>query len=254
VVKMKKEVVKLNNVWFYYDGKLALKEVNLLVYEKDFLGIIGPNGGGKTTLLKVILGLVKPNQGEVSIFNLFPEEGKKYIGYVPQNFLFDQDFPIDVFNVVMMGRYPRRGLINRYTKEDKKAVIEALKRVNMVDYKDEQIGRLSGGEQRRVFLARALVNNPKLLLLDEPLASIDAKMRKSFYELLGKLNEEITIILISHDIGAVSTYVKKIACLNQVLFYHGAKEIKKEDLERVYQCPIDLIAHGVPHRVLREHK
>ena len=251
---MKKEVVKLNNVWFYYDGKLALKEVNLLVYEKDFLGIIGPNGGGKTTLLKVILGLVKPNQGEVSIFNLFPEEGKKYIGYVPQNFLFDQDFPIDVFNVVMMGRYPRRGLINRYTKEDKKATLEALKKVNMVDYKDEQIGRLSGGEQQRVSLARALVNNPKLLLLDEPLASIDAKMRKSFYELLGKLNEEITIILISHDIGAVSTYVKKIACLNQVLFYHGAKEIKKQDLERVYQCPIDLIAHGVPHRVLRDHK
>ena len=253
MVKMKKEIVKLNNVWFYYDGKLALKGVNLLVYEKDFLGIIGPNGGGKTTLLKVILGLVKPSRGEVSTFSLSPEEGKKYIGYVPQNLLFDQDFPIDVFNVVMMGRYPRRGLINRYTKEDKKAALEALNKVNMVDYKDEQIGGLSGGEQRRVFLARALVNNPKLLLLDEPLASIDAKMRKSFYETLGKLNEEITIILISHDISAVSTYVKEIACLNQVLFYHGTKEIKKEDLEKVYQCPIDLIAHGVPHRVLRRH-
>jgi len=250
---MKKEVIRLREVWVYYEKKLALKDVNLSIYEGDFLGIIGPNGGGKTTLLKVILGLIRPNQGRVLVFGLPPEKGRRFVGYVSQNSLFDRDFPIDVFSVVMMGRYARRGLVKRYTRKDKMAALEALKKVDMLDYKDEQIGKLSGGEQKRVFIARALVNDPKLLLLDEPLANVDAKVRGRLYELLRDLNKQMAIVLVSHDIGAVSTYVKEIACLNQVLFYHGTKEIKKEDLEKAYQCPIDLIAHGVPHRVLREH-
>jgi len=247
------EIIKLNDVWVYYARKPVLKKINLLVYNKDFLGIIGPNGGGKTTLLKVILGLVKPARGRISVFNLSPEEGRKYIGYVPQKPLFDPNFPISVFEVVMMGRYRRRGLFRSYTKEDKKVVLRALEKVGMDKYKNEQIGELSGGEQQKVFIARALVSEPKLLLLDEPLANVDERMRKELYELLGELNNQMTIILVSHDIGAVSTYVKKIACLSQTLFYHGKKEIRKEDLERVYQCPIDLIAHGIPHRVLRKH-
>jgi zinc transport system ATP-binding protein len=153
-----------------------------------------------------------------------------------------------------MGRYNRAGLIRRHSEDDKEAAVSALKTVGMLDYKNRQVGKLSGGEQQRVFIARALTTSPKLLLLDEPTASIDPNMQAEFYELLEKLKEDMAIVLVSHDISAVSIYVNEIACLNHRLFYHGSKEVSAEELEKTYQCPIQLIAHGtVPHRVLREH-
>jgi len=232
----------------------VLEAINLSIESNDFLGIIGPNGGGKTTLLKVIMGLIKPSRGRVTVLGMSPERGRKYIGYISQVNLFDHDFPISVFEVVLMGRYNKSGLFQRYSEEDRKAAIKALKTVEMLDYKDRQVGKLSGGEQQRVFIARALVTNPELLLLDEPTASIDTNMQAEFYELLDKLKESMAIVLVSHDISAVSIYVNKIACLNRQLFYHGSKEVSAEELEKAYHCPIQLIAHGtVPHRVLREH-
>jgi len=249
-----KGVVRLDDVWVHYDGVPVLEGINLSVEPHDFLGIIGPNGGGKTTLLKVILGLIKPSRGKVSVLGQTPEKGRKLIGYISQYNLFDRDFPISVLDVVLMGRYSGTGLFRRYSEEDKRIANEALKTVEMLDYKDRQVGRLSGGEQQRVFIARALATDPKLLLLDEPMTSIDSTMQAEFYELLDRLKQRMAIVLVSHDISAVSIYVDKIACLNRQLFYHGSKEVSAEELEKTYHCPIQLIAHGVvPHRVLKEH-
>ena len=248
------EVAKLEDVWVHYDGVPVLERVTLSVQQGDFLGIIGPNGAGKTTLLKVILGLIVPSRGMVSVLGKPPEGSRKSIGYVPQHNLFDRDFPASVWDVVLMGRYARAGLLRRYSREDRRMARRVLQTVGMLDYKDQQIGKLSGGEQQRVFMARALVSEPLLLLLDEPTASIDPTMQTEFYELLESMKQRTAIVLVSHDIGAVSTYVDKIACLNRHLFYHGSKEIGPEILEATYKCPVQMIAHGtVPHRVLREH-
>ncbi|MDD4873924.1 MAG: ABC transporter ATP-binding protein [Dehalococcoidales bacterium] len=249
-----KEVVKFENVWAYYNSHPALQDINFAIYDRDFLGIIGPNGGGKTTLLKIILGLLKPRHGKVIVLGKEPREGRPQIGYVPQKSFFDKNFPINVWQVTLMGRYSHTGLFRRYSMEDKKLAEQSLERVGMMEYRDRQIGELSGGQQKRVFIARALSSNPKILLLDEPMESVDPKVQGEIYGLLKEFQKEMTIVLVSHDITAISIYVDKIACLNQTLVYHGPKEISVEVLEGTYQCPINLIAHGtIPHRVLKEH-
>jgi len=247
------EVVSLEDVWVRFDGVAILEGINLSVYQNDFLGMIGPNGGGKTTLLKVILGLIRPSRGKVTVLGGTPERGRRFVGYVPQYSLFDRDFPASVWDVVLMGRLGQVGRFRRYSEEDKKAALNALETVEMLDFEDSQIGRLSGGQQQRVFIARALVSEPKLLLLDEPTASVDAPMMEEFYELLNRLKKRMAIVLVTHDLSAVSIYVDTVGCLNRKLFYHHSKEISAEDLEAAYQCPIELIAHGVPHRVLSDH-
>jgi len=249
-----KEVVKLEDIWVHYDGVPVLEGINLVIEQDDFLGIIGPNGGGKTTLLKIVLGLISPTQGRVSVMGNAPEKSRNKIGYVPQHNLFDHDFPISVWDVVLMGRNGRAGLFRRYSGEDGMTTQNALLTVGMLDFKDRQIGKLSGGELQRVFIARALVGEPRLLLLDEPTASVDIAMQTEFYELLERLKRQMAIVLVSHDISAISIYVDKIACLNRQLYYHGSKEITPEILEATYKCPVQMIAHGiVPHRVLKEH-
>jgi zinc transport system ATP-binding protein len=248
-----REVVRLEDVYAYYGGVAALEGVDLSINQDDFLGIIGPNGGGKTTLLKVIVGLVTPSRGRVRVLGDAPQRGRKFVGYVPQYSLFDREFPVSVWDVVLMGRLGRAGLFRRYSEEDKRTARHALETVEMTDFKNRQIGELSGGEQQRVFIARALVAEPKILLLDEPTASIDAPMMTEFYELLQRLKRRMAIVLVTHDISAVSIHVDKIACLNRKLYYHHSKEISAEELEAAYQCPIQMIAHGVPHRVLKEH-
>jgi len=248
------DVVKLEDVSVHYGGIPALEGVNLTVKQDDFIGIIGPNGGGKTTLLRVILGLVKPTAGKVTVIGEPPEKGRRHIGYVAQYNLFDRSFPASVFEVALMGRLRQSGLFHSYRQVDKEAVIQALETVEMLGVKDRRIGELSGGQQQRVFVARALVTEPRVLLLDEPMASVDPTMQTTFYELLEKLKKKMAVIMVSHDIGAVSIYVDTIACLNRHLYYHGSKEITEEELESVYQCPVEMIAHGVPHRVLKEHK
>ena len=244
----------MEDVWVQYNGVTVLEDITLSVQNRDFLGIIGPNGGGKTTLLKVILGLIKPNRGRVTVLGGPPEEGRRFIGYVPQLTQFDREFPATALDVVLMGRLGRKGLLRRYTEEDMEIAYKALESVEILDLKDRQVGKLSGGELQRVFLARALAADPKILLLDEPTASIDEPTKTELYELLKGLNREITIILVSHDIGVISSYVDKIACLNRRLFYHGSKEITAETIEETYRCPVELLAHGVPHRVLKKHE
>ncbi len=249
-----REIVKLENVWATYEGLVVLESVDLRVRRNDFLGIIGPNGGGKTTLLKLILGLMSPNRGEVKVFDTTPEKARRFIGYVPQHSRFDFDFPVSVREVVLLGRYRHSGLLRRYDGTDREITEVALKKMGMSDVGHRQIGKLSRGQQQRVLLARALVSEPQLLILDEPTASVDAPMQTGFYELLAELKEKMTIILVSHDISAVSVHVDKIACLNRKLFYHNSKEITAEELMKTYRCPVEMIAHGVPHRVLKKHE
>jgi len=248
------DVVRLENVWVSYNGTPALEDINLRVDEHDFLGIIGPNGGGKSTLLKVVLGLIRPQRGTVTVLGNPPARSRSSIGYVPQYSNYDHNFPVSVIEVVMMGRYGKRGILKPYDKSDREAAEKSLSRVGMLSQASTQIGQLSGGQQQRAFIARALVSEPQLLLLDEPTASVDSATQTNFYELLEDLKKGMAIIMASHDIGAISVFVDKIACLNVQLFYHGSKEITPEILESTYKCPVQLIAHGeVPHRVLREH-
>jgi zinc transport system ATP-binding protein len=247
-------IVSLEKIRVDYDGLVVLEDVDLSVYENDFLGIIGPNGGGKTTLLRLILGLVHPSGGEVKVFDTTPEKSREFMGYVPQHSRFDFDFPASIQEVVLMGRYRHSGLLKRYDRTDREITADALEKVGMLDLKYRQIGKLSKGQQQRVLLARALVSEPKLLILDEPTASVDTTMQTGLYELLAELKEKMTIILVSHDISAVSVHVDKVACLNRRLYYHDSKEITAEELRKTYQCPVEMIAHGVPHRVLRKHE
>ncbi|WP_406659893.1 metal ABC transporter ATP-binding protein [Methanolobus sp. ZRKC3] len=246
-------VIELKDVWSSYEDVPVLESVDLVVGDHDFLAIIGPNGGGKSTLLKIILGLIKPDKGSVKLFGGDPRKTRKYVGYVPQYMSSNLDFPISVWEVVLMGCIAHRGPFKRYNENDKKAAQNALKTVDMLEFKDRQISELSGGQRQRVFIARSLINNPKLLLLDEPSTGIDSKRQKEFYELLNKLKKEVAIVMVTHDLSAVSVHVDKIACLNRKLHYHNSKELSPHDLEESYLCPVDMIAHGVPHRVLEDH-
>ena len=247
-------LVEFKDVCVSYGETPALENVSFIVEEKDFLCLIGPNGGGKTTILKALLGLIEPSSGVIRVFGKPPSDGRKYIGYVPQHSLFDSQFPISVWEVVLTGRLGKKGITGKYDLKDKDVAIESLGKVDMLEYKDRHISELSGGQRQRVFIARALASKPKLLLLDEPTASVDVHMESHFYELLKKLNEEIAIVLATHDIGVVSSFVKNLACVNRTVSYHPGGELKEGMLEDTYQCPVEMIAHGLPHRVLGEHK
>lgn len=249
-----REVISIQHLWAGYEHEPVLEDVNLSVYEGDFIGLIGPNGGGKTTLLRVLLGLLPPMRGKVRIMGRPVREGRRMIGYVPQVVEFDRDFPINVWDVARMGRLGQRRLLQRYTAEDDTVVAEALRRVELYDLRRRPIGELSGGQRQRVYISRALATQPEILLLDEPTSSVDPQVSTGIYELLRQLNDQgVTILLVSHDMGVISSYVKTVGCLNRRLFYHGEQEITIDMLELAYQCPIDLIAHGVPHRVFSTH-
>lgn len=248
-------LVKLENIYAGYGDKPILESVNLEIKEDDFIGIIGPNGGGKTTLLKVILGLIKPWEGTIKYF--FSEnknDFKKHIGYLPQRSTIDNQFPISVIEVVLSGLVSEKPFIKRYKKHDFQLAEEMIEKYGLREYRNTPVGELSGGQLQRVFLMRALISSPKLLILDEPDTFVDNRFEYELYERLKELNKEIAILLVSHDVGTISSYIKTIACVNTQLHYHRSNEISSEQL-KVYNCPIDIITHGtVPHRVLHDHK
>ncbi|NLW25612.1 MAG: metal ABC transporter ATP-binding protein [Clostridia bacterium] len=247
--------IELKNISVYYGQVCALAHINLTVKEGDYLGIIGPNGGGKSTLLKVILGLIKPSQGTIRIFGRPLTPKGRLISYVPQFSKFDLRFPINVRDVVLMGCLGKRnGLLPKYGKEDQELVDCIMKELGIFDLRARQIGQLSGGQLQRVLIARALSAEPKILLLDEPTANLDNKSSNQIYSLLKELNKKMTIVLVTHDLAHISSSVKSLACLNKTLFYHGEPELNEPIINNTFGCPVDLLAHGVPHRVLRHHE
>ena len=247
-------IVTIKNLDFsYIKGVKVLDGVNLVIQPRDFLGLIGPNGGGKTTLLKIILGLLQLDKGTIKVFNQEPAAARGQIGYVPQYAKIDLDYPINTLEVVLMGLLGNKKILQRFNSQDKEQALGALAKVGMKDLAKKQIGELSGGQRQRVLIARALVREPKLLILDEPTSSVDTKAGSDFFELLKKLNRNIAIIVVSHDIGMISPYINKVACLNNTLYYHDSSEINEALIESGYKCDIELLGHGIPHRVLKKH-
>jgi zinc transport system ATP-binding protein len=244
---MSRPIVRIENMDAAYQGKTVLSDVSLTIMEHDFIGIIGPNGGGKTTLLKVLMGLLKPVKGNIE-FAIDRSE----IGYLPQGNQVDEQFPITVREVVASGL--NQGLRIGHRIKASQQLDSVLEKVGMATLQSRPIGELSGGELQRTLLARAIVSSPRLLVLDEPDTHVDNRFEMELYGLLRDLNKTITILLVSHDIGTISPYIKTIACVNRDLHYHASNEISEEQL-KVYNCPIEIITHGtVPHRVMKTHK
>jgi zinc transport system ATP-binding protein len=245
-------VAELRDVSLALGATPVLEDVSLRIEANDYLAILGPNGGGKTTLLKLLLGLHTPDRGQVQVLGGSPRRARGRVGYVPQHVRFDLEFPIRVQDVVLMGRLGR-GSGARIRASDRDAAHAALERVEMQELALRPIGALSGGQLQRVLIARALSQQPELLLLDEPTASLDERIGRSVWELFEELSQEMAVVVVSHDIGAISRYVHGVACLNRRLHAHPSKELTSDILEATYGCPVDLLAHGHPHRVLTEH-
>ncbi len=246
---MNDRLIKIEHVYAGYDRQAVLQDVCLDIFEQDFLGVIGPNGGGKTTLLKVILGLLKPLKGEI-IF-LRPEI-KHRIGYMPQTNSIDKKFPILVSEVIESGLITKE---KASKKEQHTRIAEVMDQMGIGPIARKPIGELSGGQLQRTLLARAIVNNPELLILDEPNSYVDKRFETHFYSLLQEINKNTAIVLVSHDIGTVLSTVKNIACVNEQLHYHPGSDIKEGWLEEHFGCPFDIIGHGnIPHRILKTHE
>ncbi len=247
-------VIEVRDVCFGIRGFSILDHVSLEVRKGDFYALIGPNGGGKTTLLKIILGLLEPSAGTVTVLGQSPGEARSRIGYVPQFRTFDFSYPITVREMVLSGRLPKnRFPWARFSPSDREAAERVLERLGIADLARRPVAALSGGEQQRAILARALVGDPEILILDEPTVYVDAPTEVQFYTLLEDLKRSLTILLVSHDIGVISRYITRVACLNHRLYTHDSPEITEDMIEAAYQCPVDLIAHGVPHRVFKDH-
>ncbi len=244
-----KKLVEIKNLSVSYDKEVVLKKVDLEIRERDFLGMIGPNGGGKTTLIKTLLGLVKPFEGNIT----FHIPATK-IGYLPQINQIDKRFPIRVLDVVRSGK-PDGQHFSFF--KNKKTEIEyaenLLKEMGILHLRNKAIGELSGGQMQRVFLCRSLMNDPELLILDEPDSFVDNHFENELYGKLKELNSRMAIVLVSHDVGTITYYVKTIACINTELHYHPSNTITSEQLAS-YNCPLQIITHGdIPHTVLKLH-
>ncbi len=213
-------ILEIKNLYFAYEKQKALENINLSINKKDFLAIIGPNGGGKSTLLKLILGINKIQEGSIEIEGKNSSSCLNKIGYVPQNTNVNIDFPIRVFEVVLMGHTNKKRVLFGYSKDEISKAYEVLQKVGMKKFAKNKIGSLSGGQRQRVMIARALFTNPQILLLDEPTSSIDAKGQKEVYELLKILNEDITVVVVSHDISIILEYASKVAYINRTLVLH----------------------------------
>ena len=247
-------ILTLEHITAGYEQKTVLRDVNLTVYDHDFLGIIGPNGGGKTTLVKVILGLLRPLAGKRSFFRDGQPTDSLKMGYLPQYNLIDKKFPISVEEVILSGLSGEKGLLRRYTARHHARVKEVVARMGLEGLEHRAIGQLSGGQMQRALLGRAVISEPDIVILDEPNTYIDKRFEAKLYELLEEINRHCAIILVSHDIGTILQTVKSIACVNGTLDYHPDTEVPVEWIDRHFGCPIDLLGHGdLPHRVLKCH-
>jgi len=236
--------VSFQDVDFSYNNTPVLKEVSFAIYDKSFISIVGPNAGGKTTLLKLMLGLLKPSRGTIKIFDLSPDKARSLIGYMPQYIQFDPYFPVTVLDVVLMGRLGNRTIFGPYRKKDIAICFEALQKLEMSDTWNRPFKALSGGQRQRVLIARALATKPRLLLLDEPTSNVDMAVETELFELLNNLSKTITVVVVSHDLGFVSQFVERVVCVNRKVAVRPTTAITGEMINDLYRTDVRMVQHG----------
>lgn len=239
--------IQIENLDFAYGRFSVLEQASLSIGDKEFVCIVGPNGGGKTTLLKLLLGLLEPQAGTISVFGKAPDLGRKWIGYLPQHADLDSSFPVTALDVVLMGRLGKTRGFGFYTKADRIAARDMLARVGLEPLKKRPMASLSGGQRQRVLIARALVSGPKLLLLDEPTSSLDDYVERELYELLQELNKDLTVVVVTHDIAFVSSYVEKVVCVNRQVHVHPTSEINENIIHDMYGEHVHMVRHDQEH-------
>lgn len=245
-------ILSLRNVSVSYDGYAALEGVDLDIYDDDFIGVIGPNGGGKTTLVKAIMGAV-PYSGSISIADTLRRGNHTKIGYMPQVSQFDVHFPISIEEVVLSGLQTEKGFFGRYRKEDKAKAKQLMEQMGIAELAQRAIGEVSGGQLQRALLCRAIIAEPQLLILDEPTNFVDNRFEHEFYHMVKQLSNRMAIIMVSHDLGTISSIVKSIVCVNRHVHRHNSNILTSEQLQN-YDCPIQILSHGhIPHTVLEHH-
>ena len=243
-------VIEIRGLSFSFEGgPPVLEDVNLEIAEGDFASVIGPNGGGKTTLVKLMVGLLTPMEGRVRIFGLSPAKARPRIGYMPQHAMMDPRFPVRSTDVVLMGRLGIERHFGNYSRADRAAAADALAKVGLEDLGPQPFSDLSGGQRQRVLLARALVTEPELLLLDEPAAGLDQKIEQDFFELLQELNRQLTIVLVTHDLGFVAGFVRTVICVHRQVDIHPTSELDGRTISEIYGGEVRMVRHD--HRMDR---
>lgn len=237
--------IELCGVHFAYDDFIVLDNVSVHVHAHEFISVVGPNGGGKTTLLKLILGLLRPQRGTIRVFGLPPEQARPRIGYMAQASQLDPQFPVTVMDVVLMGRLRGATLLGRYGRQDAAIAGDALNEVGLFDVRSRPFSALSGGQRQRVLIARALAAEPELLMLDEPTANLDLLVQDDFYELLQRLRGRLTVVLVSHDVSFVARQVQRVICVNRKVVSHPTAALTGEVMSEIYGGNVNLVRHDV---------
>jgi len=241
--KLAESIISLKDVEFSYNGEPVLENITIEIDKNDFVAILGPNGAGKTTLIKLLLGFLKPDKGKISILGKTPVKARKFIGYVPQFSAFDKNYPIYVIDIVKLNTLTANSLFPAYKKEVTEMAFSLLEKLEIHNLAYRNFHELSGGQKQRALIARALINEPKILMLDEPTASVDVAMEKDIYDTLKMLNKSTTILLITHDVGFVSSYVNKICCLNRFASMHSVAELTGKSLFDIYSANSKFLQH-----------
>lgn len=237
-------IIKVTDVTFSYGGPVVLEDVHLDIEDGEFLGVVGPNAGGKSTLLRLMLGLLEPGTGSIVVDGQDPREGCRMIGYVPQYPPFARDFPITVEQTVLLGRLGTARALGGYSRRDREIADRVMVETEILNVRGRRLNTLSGGQLQRVLLARALASEPKMLMLDEPTANLDVRMESDIFELLRKLNQRATIIAVSHDIGFISQYVGRVACVNRTLICHSTLAIDGKVIQELYGGDVHMVEHS----------
>ncbi len=240
---MSQHLIEISGLDFAYQDLKILENIDFQVNEGEFIGIVGPNAGGKSTLIKLILGLLKPQKGRIKVCGQTPKKGRIHLGYVPQYPVFSRDFPITVEQVIYTGRLQGCHLLQRFNKTDRLKIEQVMDITQTTTLKKRHIGALSGGQLQRVLLARALASDPKMLILDEPTANIDMRMETNIFDLLKDLNKTMTILVVSHDIGFISEYVNRVACINRTLICHETSCINGQVIDQLYDQHVHMVDH-----------
>jgi zinc transport system ATP-binding protein len=238
-----KDVIKVNHVSFSYDGIPVLEDVHFTIPERSFISIVGPNAGGKTTLLKLMLGLLRPSQGTIEVLGMDPVKARTRIGYMPQQVQLDLQFPVTVLDVVLMGRMGHGWSIGPFSRTDRAIALDALRKLEMQDMAGRPFMALSGGQRQRVLIARALASEPEMLFLDEPTANVDMVVETELFELLHQMSKTITVVVVSHDLGFVSHYVQSVVCVNRCVRLHPTAAVTGEVIRDLYLSDVCMVRH-----------